>query len=88
MGITQKMADRLRIADTLQAQTLNESRMLLKEANARHDQATAEIEALAGKKMLTDNEKRKYAELQAVRQEAEKAYYLLNNILELHGQKG
>lgn len=87
MSIAQKIAERLKNADDIMAQTLKESRQLMAEAKSIHDKAISEINVLVGKKTLTEDEKRKYAELQAARNEAEKAYYMLRDLLKINGSK-
>jgi len=84
MSITKKIADRLKKADEMLENTLKETEELIKEAKDIHDKATAEIQELVKKKNLSEIDKQKYAELMTARAEAERAYYLLINLVKYY----
>lgn len=82
MTFAKHLNDKLKKLDKVQADTLDESRALLREAKHRHNRATDKISGLAKKKKLSAREKKEYAELIIIRQEAEKAAGLLSATLE------
>jgi len=84
MGATTVISERLKSTDKLLSETLAETRELIKEAKSIHDNATSRIKILSQKSVLSDKEKQEYAELKTVRAEAEKAYYMMINILAAH----
>jgi DNA-binding transcriptional regulator GbsR (MarR family) len=78
MGI---VSERLNDTDKVLKNTLEETRQLIKEAKEIHAKTTLQIRELSNKETLTEDEKRIYAELITARQEAERAYYLLNDLI-------
>lgn len=83
MGIANKISDRLSIVDKLHNDVINDSKQLLIEAKKRHSNLTNRIFILS-KKELSEKEEREYAELVVARQEAEKAYNMLNKLIEVN----
>lgn len=81
MSISSTVSERLKIADKIMEQTLEESKKLMTEAKSIHDQATDKIKAYLNKKSMSDIEKRELAELITAQQEAEKAYFMLNHLI-------
>jgi len=84
MGAASVISERLKSTDKVLSQTLAETRELIKEAKSIHDNATSRIKILSQKTILSDREKQEYAEIKTVRAEAEKAYYMMTNILASH----
>lgn len=80
MSITKQVSDRLNVVDKLHNDVINDSKQLSIEAKKRHSDLTNRIFILS-KKELSEKEEQEYAELVVARQEAEKAYNMLNGLI-------